>query len=94
MAYSALNSFSRDELVFVAAASRADGRAEFKRRDSRHGGTELAKDDAVVNKIIYKYSPAGKQISYSVFDANGKLIFGTASPAPNAAARPRNPLGH
>jgi len=56
--------------------------------------TRLAKDDAVVNKIIYKYSPAGKQISYSVFDANGKLISGTASPAPNASARPRNPLGH
>ena len=55
--------------------------------------THLAKDDAVVNKIIYKYSPAGKQIGYSVFDANGKLVSGTASPAPNASTRPHNPLG-
>src|SRR5438270_10525745 len=55
--------------------------------------TRLAKDDAVVNKVIYKYSPAGKQIGYSVFDANGKLVSGTASPAPNASTRPHNPLG-
>jgi len=55
--------------------------------------THLAIDDAVVNKIIYKYSPAGKQIGHSVFDASGKLISGTASPAPNASARPHNPLG-
>jgi hypothetical protein len=53
----------------------------------------LAKDDAVVNKIVYKYNSAGKQTGYSVFDASGKLISGTASPAPTASAKPRNALG-
>ena len=55
--------------------------------------THVGKDDAVVNKIVYKYDPKGKQLGYSVFDASGKLISGTASPAPTAAAKRRNALG-
>jgi hypothetical protein len=55
--------------------------------------THLAKDDTVVNKILYKYNPAGKQISYSVFDAAGKFVSGTASPAPTARPKARNTLG-
>src|SRR5947208_256882 len=55
--------------------------------------THLAKDDSVVNKIVYKYNPAGKQVGYSVFDASGKLVSGTASPAPTARAKARNNLG-
>ena len=55
--------------------------------------THLAKDDSVVNKILYKYDPAGKQIGYSVFDAAGKLVSGSASPAPTARPKARNTLG-
>jgi hypothetical protein len=55
--------------------------------------THLGKDDAVVNKIVYNYDPKGKQVGYSVFDQAGKLISGTASPAPTASAKPRNALG-
>jgi len=55
--------------------------------------THFGKDDTVINKIVYKYDPKGKQIGYSVFDQAGKLISGTASPAPTASAKPRNALG-
>jgi len=55
--------------------------------------THLGKDDAVVNKTVYKYDPKGKQIGYSVFDAAGKLISGTASPAPTPSSKRRNSLG-
>jgi hypothetical protein len=55
--------------------------------------THVGKDDAVINKIVYKYDPKGKQLGYSVFDASGKLISGTASPAPTASAKRRNALG-
>jgi hypothetical protein len=55
--------------------------------------THLAKDDSIVNKIVYKYDPKGKQTGYSVFDASGKLISGTASPAPRVPSKPRNALG-
>ncbi len=53
--------------------------------------TQLGKDDAVQNKIVYKYNPAGQAIGYSVFDATGKLIGGTATPTPSP--KPRNALG-
>jgi hypothetical protein len=35
--------------------------------------THLAKDDSLINKIVYQYDPKGKQIGYSVFDASGKF---------------------
>jgi hypothetical protein len=44
--------------------------------------TRLAKDDGVINKIVYKYDTKGKQIGFSVFDINGKLISGSSSPTP------------
>ena len=53
--------------------------------------TQLGKDDAVVNKIVYEYNPAGQTTGYSVFDAAGKLIGGTATPTPSP--KPRNALG-
>jgi hypothetical protein len=53
--------------------------------------TQLGKDDAVQNKIVYKYSPVGQPIGYSVFDATGKLIGGTATPT--ASPKRRNALG-
>lgn len=43
--------------------------------------TRLDKGDAVMAKIVYEYSPAGKQIGYSTYDASGKLISGSHSPA-------------
>ncbi len=46
--------------------------------------THLTKEDGVINKVVYKYNSAGKQIGYSIFDANGKLTAGTASPNPTA----------
>ncbi len=55
--------------------------------------THLAKDDAVINKIVYKYNSAGKQIGYTVFDAAGKLVSGTSSPAPTAAPKAHKTLG-
>ena len=55
--------------------------------------SHLTKDDAVVNKIVYKYNPAGKQVGYSVFDAAGKLVSASTSPAPSATAKPRSALG-
>jgi hypothetical protein len=54
----------------------------------------LAKDDSLINKIVYKYDSIGKHMGSSVFDANGKLISGSPSPAPSPSARKsRNALG-
>ena len=56
--------------------------------------THLAKDDSLMNRIVYKYDAKGKQIGYSVFDASGKSISGTASPTPaKTTPKPRNALG-
>lgn len=51
--------------------------------------TRLAKDDTPLNRIVYKYDSTGKQIGYSIFDASGKLISGTASPSPSATPSKR-----
>jgi len=52
--------------------------------------TRLAKDDSVINKIVYQYNAAGKQVGYSMFDANGKLISGSAAPSqPSKSHSPR-----
>ena len=57
--------------------------------------THLTSENSVINRIAYRYDPKGKQIGYSVFDASGKLISGTASPSPTASpSKPRNVLGH
>jgi hypothetical protein len=53
--------------------------------------TRLAKDDSVINKIVYQYDPVGKQVGYSMFDATGKLI--SSSPAPAPSSKPHKPLG-
>jgi hypothetical protein len=55
--------------------------------------SRLAKDDTLINKITYKYDAAGKQIGYSMFDASGKLISGSSSPAASAPPKSRNPHG-
>ena len=43
--------------------------------------TRLDKDDSVLSRIVYAYSPAGKQTGYSIYDATGKLISNSGSPA-------------
>jgi len=55
--------------------------------------THLTKEDAVINKVVYKYNAAGKQAGYSIFDANGKLTAGTASPSPTAPPKSHNTHG-
>ena len=55
--------------------------------------TRLTKDDAVINKTVYRYDPSGKQIGYSVFDAAGKLISGSASSKPSPPPKHRTSLG-
>jgi hypothetical protein len=54
--------------------------------------THLGKGDVVVNKIVYKYDQTGKRTGYSVFDADGKLIGSTSSPAPSPKAKPHHDL--
>src|ERR1700694_5554558 len=54
--------------------------------------TQLGKDEAVQNKIVYRYTPAGQAIGYSVFDATGKLVGGTAATKPTPSPKPRNAL--
>lgn len=55
--------------------------------------TRLDKGDSVVEKTLYKYDAVGKQIGASTFHATGKLISGTASPAPSGSAKSRNTHG-
>jgi len=65
--------------------------------------TQLGNDEAILSKITYAYNPqTGKQISYSVFDGNGKLVNQTTenasrpAPAPKPSAerkRRQNPFG-
>ena len=73
----------------------ADGTFRFKSLYKYDGAgrieqeTQLAKNDAVLNKIVYSYDASGKQTGYSIFDGSGKLIGGTAAPAPTAAPKSR-----
>jgi hypothetical protein len=53
----------------------------------------LAKDDSLINKIIYKYDPAGKQTGYSIFDAPEKLISESGSPTQNPPPKSHNTHG-
>jgi hypothetical protein len=66
--------------------------------------TQLGNDEAILSKITYSYNAqTGKQMSYSVFDGNGKLVNQTVenasrpAPATNPSASPpkrhRNPFG-
>jgi hypothetical protein len=55
--------------------------------------TRLDKGDSVIEKTVYKYDAAGKQFGASTFDATGKLISGSASPAPSGSAKSRNTHG-
>lgn len=55
--------------------------------------TRLDKGDSLIEKTVYKYDAAGKQIGASTFDATGKLISGTSSPAPSASGKARNTHG-
>ncbi len=50
--------------------------------------THLNKDGGLINKVVYKYDPRGKEVGYAIFDANGKLTASTA-PAPAAADKER-----
>lgn len=43
--------------------------------------TQLSKEDAILNKIVYSYDANGRQTGYSVFDASGKLLGQTSTPA-------------
>lgn len=36
--------------------------------------TQLTKDGAVRNKLVYAYDDMGKQTGFAVYDANGKLL--------------------
>jgi hypothetical protein len=73
------------------------GRAKIQQRSIQVGRLEqenrLAKDDSMATKIIYKYDAAGKQTGYAMFDATGKLISESGSPAQSASPKSRNPHG-
>lgn len=54
--------------------------------------TQLGNDEAILSKIAYSYdAQTGKQMGYSVFDGNGKLVNQTnaAAPAPKPSASQR-----
>jgi len=66
--------------------------------------TQLGNNEAILSKIAYSYdAQTGKQMGYSVFDGNGKLVNQTSdnasrpAPATNPSASPpkrqRNPFG-
>jgi hypothetical protein len=55
--------------------------------------SRLDKGDSVIDKTVYKYDAAGKQMGASTFDATGKLISGTAPPAPSAPPKSHNTHG-
>ncbi|MCA1658877.1 MAG: hypothetical protein LC627_06240, partial [Verrucomicrobiaceae bacterium] len=46
--------------------------------------TQMNKAGAVLHRIVYKYDQAGKQLGYSVLDANGKLVSETGARPPSA----------
>ena len=74
-----------------------DGKLRFKSRYQYDAAGRLQEEiqtdekDAMLHKIVYSYSDAGKPTGYSVFDANGKLInrVATAAPAPSSSPKPR-----
>ncbi len=49
--------------------------------------THLAKDEAVVGKISFRYDAAGHQIGYSTYDGAGKLLGQTAAAATASPAK-------
>jgi uncharacterized protein RhaS with RHS repeats len=57
--------------------------------------TQLSDVDAVLHRIVYHYDAAGKATSYSVFDADGKLINRVAPmiPATSISAKPAQKSG-
>ncbi len=72
-----------------------DGKFRFKSRykydtDGRmQEEIQMSEKDAVLHKIVYSYDPNGKQIGYSIFDANGKLLARTTGPTPAASPKSR-----
>ena len=48
--------------------------------------TQLSPTDAVLHRLVYNYDPSGRTISYSVFDADGKLLNRVAPLVPTAPA--------
>jgi YD repeat-containing protein len=79
----------------------ADGKLRFKSRYKYDGAgrleeeTQLTAADAVMHRIVYNYDAAGKPTSYSVLDADGKLINRVAPIAlpPSTSAKPRQKSG-
>jgi hypothetical protein len=57
--------------------------------------TQLSDVDALLHRIVYNYDAAGKATSYSVFDADGKLINRVApmAPAVSTSAKPAQKSG-
>jgi hypothetical protein len=55
--------------------------------------TQLGNDEAILSKITYSYdAQTGKQMGYSVFDGNGKLVNQTNAAA--AAQKPKSQPAH
>ena len=77
--------------------SGADGRIRLKSSYKYDEGghileeTQSAADGTLQHRIVYSYDSSGKQTGYSVFDASGKLVSRTGSPAarPSATPKPR-----
>jgi YD repeat-containing protein len=70
----------------------AEGKLRFKSRYKYDTAgrleeeTQLNEADAVLHKIVYNYGADGKATSYSVFDADGKLINRVAPLLPTASS--------
>ena len=52
----------------------------------------LDRKGAVINKLVYHYDALGKSAGYSIYDASGKLLVGSSSPAPSATAKPASKI--
>ena len=48
--------------------------------------THLNEQGGMINRVLYKYDSRGKEIGYSIFDANGKLTAATARATPSPGA--------
>jgi hypothetical protein len=79
--------FGPDEKLRFKSIYKYDGAGRLEQE------TQLGKDDAVQHKVVYKYNAAGQPIGYSVLNAAGKPVGGTAAKTPTPSPKRRNALG-
>jgi hypothetical protein len=87
--------FATAQVFSAAGKLRLKSRYKYDSAGRLEEETQLSEADAILHRIVYNYDAAGKATSYSVFDADGKLINRVAPMVPTASssAKPRQKSG-